>query len=113
MPRTIESIVDNHNAATERRKAGKPVWDRHLRITHLIGDGDSTESVQKAGREIAAILKTSAWLKADQEEHGERLGDGEVKMAAEEFEDITDLDHFNAVLDNLYDLADADRVWIA
>lgn len=113
MPRTIESIVENHQVAQERRKAGKPVWDRRLHIKHLLNDDDSDENAQEVGRQIAAILRTSSWLKADKENHGERLGDPEVQMAMEEFEDIADIDHFNAVLDNLYDLADADRVWIA
>lgn len=113
MPRTIESIAENHRVATERRKAGKPIWDRRLSIKHLFTDDESNEAAQKTGREIAAVLKASPWLKADQEAHGERLGDSEVQMAMEEFEDIEDIAHLNLVLDGLYDLADADRVWIA
>ena len=113
MPRTIESIAENHRVATERRKAGKPAWDRHLTIKHLLTGDDSDENAQEIGRKIAAILRASAWLKADKEENDERLGGSEVEQIAEDFEDIEDLDHFNLVLDGLYDLADADRVWIA
>lgn len=113
MPRTIESIVENHRVATARREAGKPIWDRRLTIKHLLTSDDSDENAQEVGRKIAAILRASDWLKADKEENDERLGGSEVEQVAEEFEDIEDLDHFNLVLDSLYDLADADRVWIA
>lgn len=109
MPRTIESIVDNYQVATERREAGQLVWDRHLKIKHLLTADDSTEGAQQVGTQIAAVLRSSAWLKDDQQ----RPGDSEVVMCAEEFEDIEDLEHFNTVLDRLYDLADADRTWIA
>lgn len=113
MPRTIESIAENHRLATERRKAGRPIWDRRLSIRHLFPDDESDEAAKKAGREIAAVLKASPWFKADQEAHGERLGDPEVQTVMEEFEGIEDVAHLNLVLDGLYDLADADRVWIA
>ena len=113
MPRTIESIVDSHRVAAERRKAGKPIWDRRLTIKHLFSDDESAEAAKKAGREIAAVLKASPWLKADLEVHGENPGKSEVQMVAEKFESIKSLSHLNSVLDRLYDLADADRVWIA
>lgn len=112
MPRTIEGIVENHQAATERRKAGKPVWDRKLHIKHLLSEDTSTENAKKVGNEIAQVLRGSSWLKADEKESAERMGGSEVAQVAEEFEDIEDLEHFNAVMDRLYDLADADRVWV-
>lgn len=113
MPRTIESIAENHRVATERRKAGKPIWDRRLTIKNLLTDDDSDENAQEIGRKIAAILRDSDWLKADKEENDERLGGSEVEQVAEEFEDIENVSHLNLVLNGLYDLADADRVWIA
>lgn len=109
MPRTIESLVDSHRAAAERREAGRPVWDHRLRIKHLLTDDESDENAQQVGKEVAAIIRASTWARADQKERG---GNSEVIMCAEEFEDVDDLDHFNAVLDHLYDLADADRAWI-
>lgn len=113
MPRTIESIADNHRAATERRNAGKPLWDHRLTIKHLLTSDDSDESAKESGRDIAKALRASSWFKADIEENGDRLGGSEVEQAAEEFEDIENVSHLNLVLDGLYDLADADRVWIA
>lgn len=115
MPRTIESLLDSHHAATERRAAGKPIWDRRIRIKHLprlLDNDESVENVKAVGKEIAKVVRTSAWAKADQAEAEEGGGDSEVAMCAEEFEDVDDLEHFNAVLARLYDLADADRTWI-
>lgn len=113
MPRTIESIAENHRVATERRKAGKPIWDRRLTIKHLFSDDDSDENAKKVGKEIAAILRSSEWLKADQKNSKDRVGGSEVEQIADEFEDIENMRHFSLVIDGLYDLADADRVWIA
>lgn len=36
MPRTIESIVENHRVAAARRAAGKPVWDRKIDIKAVL-----------------------------------------------------------------------------
>lgn len=112
MPRTIESLLDSHHAATERRAAGKPIWDRRIRIKHLLADDESAENAKAVGKEIAKVVRASTWAKADQAEAEEGGGDSEVAMCAEEFEDVDDLDHFNSVLARLYDLADADRTWI-
>lgn len=112
MPRTIEGIVASHQAATERRKAGKPIWDHKLHIKHLLSNDGSDETAQETGRQIAQVLLASSWLKADEKENGERMGGGEVAQVADEIKDVDDLEHLNAVLDALYGLADADRVWI-
>lgn len=112
MPNTVEHKVEMFRLAQERRNAGRPVWDSRLRIKHLLTDDGSDESAHEVGQQIAATLRASSWMKADQRQAEDRLGDSEVQLVAEEFEDIKDLDHFNAVLDTLYDLADADRVWV-
>lgn len=112
MPRTIEGILDSHHAASERREKGKPIWDRKLHIKHLMTQDTSNESAQKTGAAISQVLSASEWLKADEKENGERIGGGEVAQIADEIKDVETLEHLNAVLDSLYDLADADRVWI-
>lgn len=112
MPRTIESLMNSHSAAAERRASGRPIWDHKLHIKYLLSNDTTDETAQKVGKEVAAVLRASSWAKADQKYADERGGDSEVAMCAEEFEDVDDLDHFNSVLDHLYDLADADRAWI-
>jgi hypothetical protein len=118
MPRTIESILDSHHAADERRKMGKPVWDRKLRIKHLLSDESSNERAKTVGTQIAAVLRGSSWLRhdkaqleADPETAGQHVT-SEIESLAEEFADAETLDQLNAALDSLYDLADIDRVWI-
>lgn len=110
MPRTIESIIDNHHAATERREAGQPIWDRKLRIKQYFAGSNATDETAKdTARNISHTLKNSSWAKTDQKEAGI---DSEVIQLAEEFGDVEDLATLNSLLDTLYDLADADRVWI-
>lgn len=112
MPRTIESIAHSHDIANRRRAEGLPVWGYTVRIKHLLTDDESDESAQKVGKEVATVLRTSAWAEADREFARERGGDSEVIVCAEEFEEVRGLEDFNAVLDRLYDLADVDRAWI-
>lgn len=68
----------------------------------LISDDKSDENAQQVGRRIAKILQTSTWGKAEPD----------VALVADELKDLENLDHLNTVLDKLYDLADAGRVWI-
>lgn len=112
MPRTIESMINSHSAAAARRDAGRPIWDYRIQIKQLLGDDDSDETARKTGAQVAAILRRSAWFRDDAQRAEERGGESEVALCAEEFDDIDDADHFNGVLDRLYDLADADRAWI-
>lgn len=110
MPRTIESILDNHHAASERRKVGQPVWDRKLHIKQYFAGTDATDATAKeTAQSISRALKNSSWARADQKEAGIN---SEVMQLAEEFGDTEDLATLNSLLDVLYDLADADRVWI-
>ena len=115
MPRTLESITDCHRAATERRKAGRPIWDHYLNIGHLIRElQDNPEAdLQETGKQIGALIRASSWAKADVKAIEERGGiASEVMGCAEEFEEVTDEEDFDLILDRLYDLADADRTWI-
>lgn len=108
MPRTIESIVENHRVAAERRAAGRPIWDGQLKIKHLLnGDDDSDSEAQAVGRQIAAILRASSWFKRDAQDGGSSLVE-----VVEELEDVCDFEDLDEILDHLYDLADADRIWI-
>lgn len=115
MPKTLESIVDNHRAATERRKAGRPIWDYRLRIADLITklQDDPETAPEEVGRQIGARIRTSGWAKADEKSVEESGGiTSEVMQCAEEFEEVSDREDFELILDRLYDLADADRAWI-
>ena len=100
MGKTIESTVANHQAASERRLAGRPVWDRKLSAVRVDG------APFKVNRDaFAAALENSAWLKQSEDF-------GELWTLWDEIKDADDIEHFDSVLDAIYDLADEERVWL-
>lgn len=111
MARTIESIMDARDAAEARRRAGLHIWQYRVRIKHLL-EGDWTdETVADLGRQVARIIDTSAWAAAERLEAAQG-GCTPVADLVEELRDVEDMRHFDQVLDELYDQADADRAWI-
>lgn len=121
MPRTLESIVECHQAATELCKAGKPVWRKSLNIKRFLNrspDDLSEENAARVANEIGAYLrnKLAAELTAedcdfDLEEIVEQL----EQLRAGDFEDDPTWsvrEDLNARLDELYDWADRERVWL-
>lgn len=106
MPRTVNSIVESHRVASERRAVGRPVWDHKLPIRHLFEGGDLEETAPEVGRKVAEVLRASSWFRA-------KGGAGtDLDVLADALGDIEDLDHLQLALDDLYDLADADRTWV-
>ncbi len=111
-PRNIDQIVATHRAATARRQAGKPTWERSINIKDLLSTDDlSDENCARLGREVAERLKVGlpkTWLE----------NDFELEEIIEHFESITPYDvypalaDFNNALDDLYDWGDARRVWL-
>lgn len=105
MPRTIDSILASHYAATERRDAGQPVWDRTLDVSDLFHNHDLSPAERYA--RIADRIKRTPWyLQRDADgfdEFGEAVEGLAVAASAEEF---------NEHWDFIYDQADADRVWV-
>ena len=65
-------------------------------------DEDNFEESRDA---IVKVLETSRWHK----ESGE---DSELWQAIDELRDTQNADESEPVLDSIYDLADADRVWL-
>lgn len=107
MPRTIDSIMDAHDTATARRKAGKPVWDRTVRIKHHLTREDA--SFEEIRDRVAGALRASTWVKSK-----DPIKDGYGLLSAiEELEESVDAQEFDYFLDRVYDEADYDRVWIA
>ncbi|HHH9443065.1 TPA: hypothetical protein ACP32N_005053 [Pseudomonas aeruginosa] len=124
MPRTIESIVENHRVARERRAAGKSQWDRTINIKAILHEDQSNESndhVANVANRIGALIRQSvptSWL-----EYGNEATDDELIEVVEGMEalkpnsyegekDFTPLDDLNSMLDQLYDWADSKRIWL-
>lgn len=129
MPRTIESIVASHEAATARRKAGRPIWDLTVTIKPLLHESApedlTVDGCARIARAIAAELKRKipeAWrdtahdnFNLDFEDLLERLeqatsADFEIGKDDFNLEPVNLLDGW---LDELYDWADRYRVWVA
>lgn len=122
MPRTVESIVDNHIEANKRRAAGRPVWDRTIRVKDLLTGESNLEpkEIAEKGKEVVKRIKMSVpkdWyeLGDDMDWELEDIINGLDSISEEDDpeEGIFALEEFNGFLDQLYDWADGSRVWIA
>lgn len=114
-------MTEPHYTVTSR--PGRPGWRKTIRIKQFLGPDVSDEGVRKAAGQIAAVLRRQhEYFSPDSPA---RDVDDEFSDIAEEFEyiaidlddayevaDWTRLGHFNATLGDLYDWADANRVWI-
>lgn len=104
MPRTPEHRADMAVLAMRRRAAGKPVWahriDLHVPFT------DDTLHFDQQRDAIVTILRGSRWVTDSP--------DGSwLRVVIDNLADSDDTDEFNGWFDDLYDLADRDRVWLA
>ncbi|MTK63025.1 MAG: hypothetical protein F8N15_00385 [Methanobacterium sp.] len=119
MSRTIEGIVACHKAADARRRAGQPVWDRTINIKDILHRDRTNESDEHAiavGKEIAALIRSrvpAEWLDFDHVDCEYDLI--EIVEALEDLrltDDQPAVEDLNGRLNELYDWADAKRVWL-
>ena len=103
MPRTIESILDAHHAATERRNSGRPVWSMTLNLRGIFHNEQMTLEQRRDG--IVAAVRASRWLHIAQDPEG-------LEEVLDELSGVDESGWFDAVWDQLYDHANIDRVWI-
>lgn len=128
MPRTVEGIVESHQLAQQRRRAGRPVWDGELTfmatlepLGERLDEGDTTLTAQMLLDGFHAAAK----------EVREKIPQAKEKFFAAEDEDLEYfvctleewtvsfiescpdiLEEFNIALDRLYDWCDKNRWWI-
>ncbi|HCF0591739.1 hypothetical protein [Pseudomonas aeruginosa] len=124
MPRTIESIVENHRVAAERRAAGKPVWDRKIDVKAILHEdpsNTSNEHCAQVANRIGALIRSRVpaewldWDSADLDEDLTQIVEGMEALKPDSYDgedDFTPLDDLNGMLDQLYDWADGKRVWL-
>lgn len=103
MPDTPEHRADMHRLATERRKAGLPVWDRKLRLADVWRN--ESMSFEERRDTIVARIRASEWFK-EYDEHDE------LPEAVAELAEAPHANDFDDVWGWIYDIADVDRVWI-
>lgn len=61
MAKNLDTIVDAHRAARERREAGRPIWDETVHVNTIWDDATLTQ--REKGEKIAAAIKKSRWYK--------------------------------------------------
>ncbi len=103
MPDTAEHRADMYALAQERRKAGQPSWAHTLNLADVFhNDGLTFEQKRDA---IVRRVRATTWFKDYDEQDN-------LPQMVEELADTDSQDWFNSVWDCIYDIADADRVWI-
>lgn len=124
MPRTLESLVENHRVARERIAHGLPVWSRKINIKAILRrdqDNGSEAHAASVANEIAALLRASipaAELDIASDSYDESLAEiveGMEQLRADTYSDdpsYSALKDLNNMLDRLYDWADQERVWL-
>lgn len=126
MPRTVDSIVANHQAARALRRQGKPVWSHTVNIKPLLEENSSSEDashIAAKARLIAKLLRDNLPdrlfdyknpdCNLDFIDTVEMMEECTVKALAEDSENGVDaVEMFDCWLDTLYDWADSNRVWL-
>lgn len=102
MARTIESILNAHHAAQARRDAGEEPWERGRIVIPSTLRGLPWQERRDA---IARSLRASSWFKGHDEVE-------DLPQFVDELADAESAKHVDQVMREIYDLADADRVWI-
>ena len=93
-----------HRLSRERIAAGKPSWAHHISLEDVFHNDDLSFTEKRDA--IVARIRASSWYKGYDET-------GDMSEIVEDLAAATDTDEFDAAWDELYDIADADRVWIA
>ena len=104
MPDTAEHRADMYRLGQERRKAGKPSWAHKINLADVFHADDLNFELKRDM--IVQRIRATTWFKQYDEYD-------ELPQLVEELADAEDTDAFDSVWDCIYDIADADRVWIA
>lgn len=104
MPDTAEHRADMFRLASERRRQGKPIWDRAIRLADVFHNDALTFEQRRDA--IVKRIRNSGWLDGKDEFD-------DLVMAVEELAETDDVKWFDTVWNAIYDHADYDRVWIA
>ena len=105
MPDTADHRADMFMLARSRIKAGLPSWAGKLDVSDVFHNDDLT-FIEKRDA-IVARIKATRWYKNADPHEFDGLHDVVENLATEETAD--DFDYW---WDQLYDIADVDRIWI-
>ena len=99
--RSVDVRVAAGRAARARVDAGLKSWGERIRTSVIWRDADAPYPVRR-DRFVAAV-KRSKWFTSQDE-------DSELHEAIDELADLTDEAEMKSVLNDIYDLADVDRI---
>ena len=103
MPDTAEHRADMYQLAQERRKTGKPSWAHKINLRGVFHNDELTFEQKRDA--IVRRIRATTWFKQYDEFD-------DLPQFVEELADAEDNASFNSLWSDLYDMADADRVWI-
>ena len=81
-----------------------PNWKLTLRFTPWFRDEDMP--IEEKGKSAASALRIFAKNKAVE------LIEDDLLLLAENFETVTDVEEFDDFMEELYDMADLERIWV-
>ena len=104
MPNTPEHKADMYRLSRERIAAGKPSWAHKLNLADVFRNDDL--SFEQKRDAIVRRIRATTWFKGYDESD-------DLPQFVEELAGAADAAEFDGPWDCIYDIADADRVWIA
>ncbi len=108
-PRDLDHLVETHRIARDRRNAGLPVWKWKIPIKDILSSYPTAEVAIDAGTQIAKRLRRGLAGLLDTDG---AVYDGDFDDIVYEFEHTEGVEHLNDSLDQLYDWADTNRLWL-
>lgn len=124
MPRTIEGLVESHRAARFRIAAGRSPWDRKINIKTILHSDPGNTSEEHAAfvaNQIAVRLRQCLssvlldWNSPDVDSTLLEIVESLEELRPDSYvgeDDYSALQDLNNRLDELYDWADRERVWL-
>ena len=101
MPRTVDHIVATHQLAQQRRDAGLPIWNRKLNLASVFHAEELSFTERRDA--IVRIIRASGWVEA---------GNWNLDSLLDGLAGSESAEEFDGWWDEIYDEADAARVWI-
>lgn len=103
MPDSADHRAEMFLLARKRTAAGLPVWDRKISFADVFHNEDMTFEQRRDA--IVARLRGSSWLKGRDEFDN-------IVEAVDGLAGAEDAGEFDGWWDEIYDIADEERVWI-
>ena len=104
MPDTADHRADMYRLSRERIAAGKPSWEHHINLRDVFHNDDLPFEQKRDA--IIRRIRATTWFKDCHQ-------DDDLVYLVEELAETEDATSFDDLWRDFYDIADADRVWIA